>query len=482
MAERGDRPVAANLRDDRGRANQDVVAVRVVTRDDGDSSAGEAPHKATKPIGVHVTRVDPNPVGSELAHEARECLGLEPVETSVRNDAVDGPRREGHRAPPPHRREGRIDLLAPCRRERFRVGRPEIAKRVDAVGRDEESADHERSEHAASAGLVDPQVPLHRPGSFPARDARQRIKAACRSPVMGLDGLVVPIPTLFNDDGDLDPGRNSKFARALSEARVDHLFALGSLGEFPSLTDPERASFEELVIESASGRTDVWVGCGAPSTRQAVRYAEEAETAGAAAIVAVPPYYLHPPLAAVERYYRAIHGAISVPLLAYNIPSLVGYSLPPALVHGLAHEGVLAGVKDTAGSLESVAAFLTGAPDAFAVLPGDDVLASAAIARGATGAVMGIANVVPALCVELVARARAGDRSRAEELQTLVDEVVRASRAGPFPSTDKFLAAHLRGSEVGYRAPYDRLTDAEERTVLSRLEPIRAQLRPFLPG
>jgi 4-hydroxy-tetrahydrodipicolinate synthase len=297
---------------------------------------------------------------------------------------------------------------------------------------------------------------------------------------MSLDGLVIPIPTLFTEDGALDPGRNAKFARGLADAKVDHLFVLGSLGEFPSLTDDERERLQEVVIESGTAQTDVWVGCGAPSTRQAVHYAESAESEGAAAIVAVPPYYLHPPLPSIERYYRAIRSAVSVPVLAYNIPSLVGYALPPALVLGLARDGVLAGVKDTSGSLASVEGFLADAPPGFAVFPGDDALAGPAIAKGAKGAVMGTANIVPKLCRELVQSARRGDGSRVAELQALVDHLVDVSRAGPFPSTDKFLAAHLRGAEVGYRAPYEPLSAEEERRVLDRLAPLAPRLAPFL--
>ncbi len=297
---------------------------------------------------------------------------------------------------------------------------------------------------------------------------------------MSIDGLVVPIATLFADDGALDPGRNSVFARGLSDAKVDHVFLLGSLGEFPSITDEERDRLQEIVIESVTGATDVWVGCGAPSTRQAVAYATSAEDAGAAAVVAVPPYYLHPALASVERYYRAIRAAVSVPVLAYNIPSLVGYALPPSLVHRLAGDGAIAGVKDTSGSLPSVEAFLAGAPASLAVFPGDDAFAAEAIARGAKGAVMGIANIVPKLCVALVRAARAGDSARAAELQGLVDRLVDVSRAGTFPAADKFLASHLRGASVGYRAPYDPLSPDEEKAVLARLDAIRGSLAPFL--
>jgi 4-hydroxy-tetrahydrodipicolinate synthase len=297
---------------------------------------------------------------------------------------------------------------------------------------------------------------------------------------MSLDGLIVPTPTLFADDGSLDLGRNAQFARGLADAKVDHLFVLGSLGEFPSVTDEERARLIDVVVGSVTGATDVWVGCGAPSTRRAVEYAEAAEAAGAAALVAVPPYYLHPALASVERYYHALHAAVDLPLLAYNIPSLVGYSMPPESVHRLAREGVIAGLKDTSGSLTSVASFLAGRPEGFGVYPGDDAFATAAIAGGARGAVMGLANVAPRLGVELVRAAQAGDVPAAAERQALVDALAEVAAVAPFPSNLKFLAAELRGVAVGYRAPYDPLTEPEERAVRARLDPIRSRLAAFL--
>ena len=297
---------------------------------------------------------------------------------------------------------------------------------------------------------------------------------------MATRGLSVPIPTLWADDGGFDPGRNAKFARSLCEAKVEHLFVLGSLGEFPSVEDTERPKLLEAVLESLSPSADAWVGVGAPTTRRAVRYAEEAESAGAAVAVAVPPYYLRPTEAEVLAYYRALHAALDIPLLAYNIPSLVGYPLSAELVHRLGAEGTIVGAKDTAGSMEHVVTYLEGAPPGFAVLPGDDAFASGAIEKGAAGAVMGVANVVPRLCVELVHAAEKGEWPRARELQALVDDVEGAIHAGPFPSAVKFLAAHLRKADVGYRAPYGPLTSGEERAATLAIEPLRSRLQPFL--
>jgi 4-hydroxy-tetrahydrodipicolinate synthase len=295
-----------------------------------------------------------------------------------------------------------------------------------------------------------------------------------------LEGLIVPVATQFTEDGEVDYGKNARFVRDLADAKVDHLFLLGSLGEFPSITDEERPRLLEATIDSIPGRADAWVGCGAPSTRQAVRYATDAEAAGAAAVVAVPPYYLHPTPAEIDRYYRAIRAAIGIPLLAYNIPSLVGYALAPAQLHGLYRDEVIAGTKDTSGLLASVMSFLHDAPAGFVVFPGDDALVLESIDAGAPGAVMGLANIVPKLCVALVGAARSRDAARARELQQLVTSLGEVTRAGPFPSVDKFLAAHLRHAEVGYRAPYDALTPDEERAVLDRLGPLRERLAPFL--
>lgn len=298
---------------------------------------------------------------------------------------------------------------------------------------------------------------------------------------MTLEGLAVPVITLFDAQGVVEPERNREFARRLCDVGVAHLFVLGSTGEFPSITPTERGPLIESVAEGISpSTTDLWVGCGAPSTAQAVAFAREAERIGAAALVAVPPYYLHPSLAAIDHYYRAIRAATHLPLLAYNNPALVGYALPPSLLHALARDGVLAGMKDTAGSLESVTGFLTEAPEGFAVFPGDPPLASTAIERGAKGAVMAVANIVPKLCLELVAAARRSEWPRARELQGLVDRLVETTKAGPAPSSIKFLVEHLGAGAVGYRAPYEPLTAGEQAAVLARLDPWRARLAPFL--
>lgn len=297
---------------------------------------------------------------------------------------------------------------------------------------------------------------------------------------MALAGLSVPVPTIFGKNEQIDAGQNARFTRKLCDAHVDHIFLLGTLGEFPLVTPPERPVLLEAVIESLGWRTDAWVGCGAPSTAQAVAQAVQAEEAGAAAVIAVPPYYLTPTETSIKHYFQAIKKAVGVPLLAYNIPAHVGYAISPALVHELAREKVLAGIKDTSGSIDSVTGFLRGAPDGFAVFPGDDALAAPSIAAGAVGAVMGSANVVPRLAVELMAAALGRDAKKVSELEVPLQALLTAMESGPFPSVVKYLAHRLRASEVGYREPYGPLTTEEQARVEAALVLAEPLVRPFL--
>jgi 4-hydroxy-tetrahydrodipicolinate synthase len=297
---------------------------------------------------------------------------------------------------------------------------------------------------------------------------------------MSLQGLVVPTPTLFDGDGAFDPDRNRRFHEGIVAAGVDHLFPLGSLGEFPSVEEDERDRLLDLVQGTLKGSTDLWVGVGAPSTRLAVRRARCARDREAAVLLAVPPYYLRPTEAAIAEYYRAISKASAVPVLAYNIPAKVGYALTPSFVHALAREGTLVGIKDTAGSIESVRGFLKDAPAGFVVFPGDDPLAGSAIAAGAAGAVMGLANIAPGLGIALVKAALQKKPEEVAKHQAIVDRLAAVVAMGPFPSTGKYLAHHLRGAPDGYRLPYGPLTDDEEHAVIVALTPLKADLEPYL--
>ena len=98
------------------------------------------------------------------------------------------------------------------------------------------------------------------------------------------------------------------------------LVPVGTTGESPTLSHDEHKRVVEIVIDEAKGRVPVIAGAGSNSTSEAIDFAIHAEKAGADAVLVVTPYYNKPTQAGMEAHFKAVAGAIGIPLIIYNIP------------------------------------------------------------------------------------------------------------------------------------------------------------------
>jgi 4-hydroxy-tetrahydrodipicolinate synthase len=108
--------------------------------------------------------------------------------------------------------------------------------------------------------------------------------------------------------------------------------------EFFLLSEEERMRGMEVVVHAAAGRAAVAIGVQAPSKGIAVRFARHAEESGADALVALPPFIGHVPLETAAEYYRALAGAVKLPIFIQNSGEPWGPALPTSLVLQLARE------------------------------------------------------------------------------------------------------------------------------------------------
>ncbi|HKX18230.1 MAG TPA: dihydrodipicolinate synthase family protein [bacterium] len=235
----------------------------------------------------------------------------------------------------------------------------------------------------------------------------------------GLAGIVVPIPTLFDEHGRLDEAANARHVEWLIARGVHGVFPLGTTGEFTSLTRDERRTMAELVVRTARGRVPVLVGCGAPGTEEAVAYAEHAEQIGADAVAVVLPYYWVPPDRSIYEHFRLVAIGTRLPVYIYNFPGLTGRNIPPRLVRRLAEDHAnIAGIKDTIDSVAHIQELITtvrpARPD-FAVLCGMDYHLLNTLLLGGDGAVPGTANFAPDPLVEIYGAAVQGRLAAAAE-------------------------------------------------------------------
>jgi 4-hydroxy-tetrahydrodipicolinate synthase len=273
-----------------------------------------------------------------------------------------------------------------------------------------------------------------------------------------LTGVVPPVCTPLTPEREVDVPSLLGLVDHLVEAGVHGLFVLGSTSEAAYLTDRQRQQVVGTVTAHVAGRLPVLAGVIDMTTPRVLDHVAAVTEAGADAVVVTAPFYARTHPAETARHFRLVARHSPVPVIAYDIPTAVHTKLSAGLVLELAADGVLAGLKDSSGDLAGFREVVTGARclsggARFAVLTGSELVADAALALGADGAVPGLANVDPHGYVRLYRLCRAGDwagaRAEQERLCALFGVVGvgdPARMGGGSSAIGAFKAAlHLRG-------------------------------------
>jgi 4-hydroxy-tetrahydrodipicolinate synthase len=236
------------------------------------------------------------------------------------------------------------------------------------------------------------------------------------------EGLVVPIMTPLTEDGRLDVGSLARLRGRLIDAGAAGIFGLGSSGEASYLSEADRARVRSALGQlSAEDGVPLFVGVLEPTADRVIEAAQSLPAA-TTAVVVTGPFYARASATEIRRHFELVADAVRVPVLAYNIPSNVGYDLPGEVVSDLVRRGVIAGLKDSSPDVAALAALIkeTDVPEAL-WLSGADAGLDAALVAGATGIVAGLSNVAPAAFVAELRAARAGDLEGVAEHQHVID-------------------------------------------------------------
>ena len=240
-----------------------------------------------------------------------------------------------------------------------------------------------------------------------------------------LSGIIAPIPTIFDSGGDIDRRALRENVERAMTTRLTGLLALGSNGEAALLDDDEADAVVGVVREAVPRTRLLLVGVGRESTRATVAAARRAGALGADAVLVRPPAYFKSQMTtdALQAHFAAVADGSPVPVLLYNLPSLSGFVLTPALVAGLARHPNIVGLKETSPDLERLGQF--AALDGFRVFSGWAPVIHPALVAGATGGILAVANVLPDACMDLYEQALAGRHDRAREIQRAITHVAQ---------------------------------------------------------
>ncbi|MBI1756217.1 MAG: dihydrodipicolinate synthase family protein [Fimbriimonas ginsengisoli] len=223
----------------------------------------------------------------------------------------------------------------------------------------------------------------------------------------------------------------------------------GTNGEGPSLSTYEKRDLIRAAVASA-GKLSILLGVATSSLEEAVWLCEQARKAGAAAALVMPPgYFREATEEGIGQWFSALIERTALPIVVYNFPQRTGIELSAALLGRLAKHERMAGVKDSSGKAENLAAYRAALADGKCLFVGNETLLWDALEAGWSGTISGVANVVPRWMSQIVAEFMGGARSvvpARESAQTkfaLALPVVKALRAEPQPATNKALLESL---------------------------------------
>jgi dihydrodipicolinate synthase/N-acetylneuraminate lyase len=238
----------------------------------------------------------------------------------------------------------------------------------------------------------------------------------------------------------------------LVEHGVEGIVLMGSTGEFVHYSSSERMRMVGLAPKRS--RVPVIVNVSHSTLDGTLELAQAAAASGASAVLVMPPYFFKYNADDLASFYEqfARDAAIDIPVLLYNIP-LFTNSLPFTVSERLIVEGLVQGVKDSSGDMESyrqMAALRKQKPFTF-MMGSDSLFVHARREQGIDGVVSGVASALPELLVALNRAIGSGSQEIVTRLEARLQQFIGWADRLAVPVCVREAAA-MRGLKVGPHA------------------------------
>lgn len=171
---------------------------------------------------------------------------------------------------------------------------------------------------------------------------RGEAKPAAREQVRGVWAAMT---TPFDETGAVDLGAlRHDTSHLVEELSIDGIFCGGVMAEFWALSNDERRSVVETVVDEAAGRCGVIAHTGHHSAREAIELTRHAESAGADFAVLINPYYPRSDDSGLYDWFAEVSQAVDIGLWLFDT-SYAGYGLSVDLIDSLADLDNVCGIK-----------------------------------------------------------------------------------------------------------------------------------------
>lgn len=221
-----------------------------------------------------------------------------------------------------------------------------------------------------------------------------------------LKGIIIPAVTPFDKDERLRLDWLVSNYKKWNKTKISGYMALGSNGEFRSLSDDE--AFE--VIKAASkviAEDKLFIaGVGRESLYQTMKFIQrlEGDKVDIDYVSVLTPGYFKSAMTdeALIDYYQTIADNSSYPVLIYCAPKFAnGVCISPRALKILADHPNIAGIKDTSSDMMESYMEVVGGRTDFEVFSGSLDNIMSCFCHGGTGGIISSANYFPNTCAKL---------------------------------------------------------------------------------
>lgn len=281
------------------------------------------------------------------------------------------------------------------------------------------------------------------------------------------NGTATAMITPFNKEGGVNFDAFGRMIEYQIKGGTDALVILGTTGEPSTMTDEEKVAVMEYSVKKIAGRAKIIFGTGSNCTENAVKASVRAEKLGADGLLCVTPYYNKCTQKGIVAYYKAICGAVSIPVIAYNVPARTGVNILPPTAEELSEIPNIAGIKEACGNMEQICETMRRIRNKCDLYSGDDNLNLPILAIGGAGLISVASNLAPKEVKAVYTYVAEGNLAEANKLQDSLLPLIDAcfTEVNPIPVK---AGCDMLGLDGGVpRAPLTELED-EHKAVLKK--------------
>jgi len=277
------------------------------------------------------------------------------------------------------------------------------------------------------------------------------------------EGVGTALVTPFLSNGEIDRDSLEALVEFQIAGGVDFLVPCGSTGESFGLNPAGHVEVISFVVKVANGRVPVMAGTGSNNTSEAVSLTRQAKIAGATGVLVISPYCNKPEPAGMIDYFTQI-SEVGLPVCGYDIPSRTGRGVDLDIILSLANDGVIAGIKWASEDHNQLMDIISGTPDNFFVLSGNDNSIFELMALGGDGVISVVSNIIPDRMATFMKLFRDNSWSAAREFHYSYLPLMRAMfiETNPIPVKTALSIMGVGGIEANFISPMSRMTESDQ--------------------